>query len=66
VNTPLTEIAMRQHQGKDRTETTLLVNDFELGFKNHFSDENNIVLAHELERIITTDTTDIDISNFKF
>ena len=66
VNTPLTEIAMRQHLGKDRTETTLLVNDFELGFKNHFSDENNIVLAHELERIITTDTTDIDISNFKF
>ena len=57
---------MRQHLGKDRTETTLLVNDFELGFKNHFSDENNIVLAHELERIITTDTTDIDISNFKF
>lgn len=60
VQTPLLDVASVQH-----APGTWHGIDWQLGFVNHFSTDNNIVFAEEMFNIISTGATQININRFK-
>jgi len=60
VLTGLKELAMKQHNSEKVFQT-----DKTFGYQNHFSTENNQILADQLYEILTGHKTDFDIVKFK-